>query len=239
MTSAPNQPERPSNLLYAVNEWPPPVRLVLLGFQYAVMAAMYLILVAIILRHAHVTQATSVDAMGIACVGLAIGTALQALPRGPVGSGFLAPPVFSAVYLAPSVLAAHIGGMPLVFGMTLFAGIVEALFALALNRLRIVITPILSGLTVFVVGLQLGIVGIGRTLDVQHVELPTFPLHICVTSLTLLACISLSIWGRGTLKLLSTLVALIVGMTAALSIGLIESTSLKTYDGSSWLAFPQ
>jgi NCS2 family nucleobase:cation symporter-2 len=127
------------------------------------------------------------------------------------------------------VIAAHIGGMPLVFGMTLFAGIVEALFALALNRLRIVITPILSGLTVFVVGLQLGVVGIGRTLDVQHVELPTFPLHICVTSLTLLACISLSIWGRGTLKLLSTLVALIVGMTAALSIGLIESTSLKTY----------
>jgi hypothetical protein len=41
------------------------------------------------------------------------------------------------------VLAAHIGGMPLVFGMTLFAGIVEALFALALNRLRIVITPFL------------------------------------------------------------------------------------------------
>lgn len=235
----PQAHERPPNLVYAVDEWPPPVRLVLLGLQYAVMAAIYLVLVTIILHQAKASPAESIQAISISCVGLAIGTALQALPRGPIGSGFLAPPVYSAVYLAPSVLAAHIGGMPLVFGMTLFAGIVEALFALALNRLRIVITPILSGLTVFVVGLQLGIVGIGRTLDVQHVELPTFPLHICVTSLTLLACISLSIWGRGTLKLLSTLVALIVGMTAALSIGLIESTSLKTYDGSSWLAFPQ
>ena len=63
--------------------------------------------------------------MGIACVGLAIGTLLQALPRGPVGSGFLAPPVFSAIYLAPSVLAAEKGGMPLVFGLTLLAGAVE------------------------------------------------------------------------------------------------------------------
>ena len=98
MTYVPGPPERPSNLLYAVDEWPPPLRLALLGFQYAVMAAIYLILVAIILRHAHVEQAMRVDAMGIACVGLALGTALQALPHGPIGSGFLAPPVFSAVY---------------------------------------------------------------------------------------------------------------------------------------------
>src|SRR5215471_21189829 len=104
MTAVPDQAQRPPNLLYAVNEWPPPLRLALLGCQYAVMAAVYLILVAIILRHAHATQTMSVDAMGIACVGLAIGTLLQALPRGPVGSGFLAPPVFSAVYLAPGCL---------------------------------------------------------------------------------------------------------------------------------------
>jgi xanthine/uracil permease len=83
MTSVPDRPERPSNLVYAVDEWPPPLRLVLLGFQYAVMAAIYLILVVIILRHAKAAQGTGVDAMGIACVGLAIGTALQALPARP------------------------------------------------------------------------------------------------------------------------------------------------------------
>lgn len=60
------------------------------------MDAIYLVLVAIILRAAHVDAATSVNLMGIACIAVAIGTALQALPRGPVGSGFLAPPVFSA-----------------------------------------------------------------------------------------------------------------------------------------------
>src|SRR5712675_2230292 len=172
MTAVPDQAQRPPNLLYAVNEWPPPLRLALLGLQYAVMAAIYLVLVAIILRDAKMPPSASIDAMGIACVGLAIGTALQALPNGPIGSGFLAPPAFSAVYLAPSVLAAQIGGMPLVFGMIVFAGVVEVLFALALNRLRVVVTPVLSGLTVFVVGLQLGVVGIGAALDVRYVKMP-------------------------------------------------------------------
>jgi xanthine permease XanP len=216
-----------------------PLRLVLLGFQYAVMAAIYLILVAIILRHAHVTQASSVDAMGIACVGLAVGTALQALPRGPVGSGFLAPPVFSAVYLAPSVLAAQIGGLPLVFGMTLVAGAVEVLVALVLNRLRTVITPVLSGLTVFVVGLQLGVVGIGETLDVRHEALPTFPLHLIVTTLTLMVCVGLSIWGRGTLKLLCSSLGLILGMAGAAVIGLIDPAKLAIIGHTSWVALPR
>ncbi|HZX87151.1 MAG TPA: hypothetical protein VFF19_26510, partial [Reyranella sp.] len=52
--------------------------------------------------------------------------------------------------------------MPLVFGMTIIAGLVEIAIALCLTRLRIVITPVISGLAVLIVGLQLGIVGIGQ-----------------------------------------------------------------------------
>ena len=233
------QHQRPANLVYAVDEYPPPFRLALLGVQYAVMSSIYLVLVVIVLREAHATPTESIQVMGVACVGLAIGTAFQALSRGPIGSGFLAPPVFSAVYLAPSVIAARIGGMPLVFGMTIFAGIVEVLFAFSLHRLRFVVTPILSGLTVFVVGLQLGVVGIGETLDVRHVELPAFPLHLIVTSLTLLTCIALSVWARGTLRLLCTLIGLVVGMTAASFVGLITPSELKMFGESSWLAFPE
>ena len=175
---ASNPSVRPPGLLYALDEWPPPARLALLGLQYAVMDAIYLVLVAIILRNAKLSAAESVNLMGIACVALAIGTTLQALPRGPVGSGFLAPPVYSATYLAPSVLVAQSGGMSLVFGMTLIAGIMELLIALFLNRLRFVITPVLSGLTVFIVGLQLGVVGVGQMLGVQHGALLSFHLHM-------------------------------------------------------------
>ena len=86
--------------------------------------------------------------------------------------------------------------MSLVFGMTLIAGIMELLIALFLNRLRFVITPVLSGLTVFIVGLQLGVVGVGQMLDVQHGALLSFHFHMLVTILTLATCVGLSIWGR-------------------------------------------
>ena len=56
---------------------------------------------------------------------LAISTVRQAQTRGPVGSGYLAPPVFSAIYIGPAALAAEVGGLPAVFGMTIFAGLVE------------------------------------------------------------------------------------------------------------------
>jgi len=121
----------------------------------------------------------------------------------------------------------------------LFAGVVEALLALALNRLRILITPVLSGLMIFVVGLQLGVVGMGETLDVQHEGLPSFPLHLVVTTLTLMVCVALSIWGRGTLKLLCTALGLISGMASASAIGLIDPAKLAEISRASWIALPR
>ena len=230
---------RPTKLIYAVDEWPPPLQLALLGAQYAVMSAIYLVLVAIVLRSAKVAEADTVSLMGIACIALAVGTFLQALPRGPVGSGFLAPPVYSATYLAPSVLAAQVGGMPLVFGMTIIAGLVEIAIALCLTRLRIVITPVISGLAVFIVGLQLGIVGIGQLLDVPHAHQPGFPFHLVVTVVTLVVSIALSIWGRGSLKLICSLCGLIVGMVGAILVGLIAPGDLGTFQRATWFELPR
>jgi NCS2 family nucleobase:cation symporter-2 len=229
---------RPSDLVYAVDEAPPPLRLALIGLQYAVMTAIYLIIVAIILRHARVGETESVAVMGIACIALSVGTLLQALPYGPIGSGFLAPPVFSATYLGPSVLAAEAGGLRLVLGMTLFAGLVELLVGLAISRLRLIVTPILSGLTVFVVGLQLGVVGIGEFLDVRHTALLAFHRHLIVTVLTLSACIALSIWGRGTMKLLCSLIGLLTGIGAGWVLGVVTSVQLAGAAHIPWFALP-
>ncbi|MFO0991842.1 MAG: solute carrier family 23 protein [Hyphomicrobiales bacterium] len=229
---------RPPGLIYGVDEWPPPLQLAITGFQYAVVSSIYLVLVAIIVRHSNADAETSLKVMRIACFGLAIGTALQALPRGPVGSGFLAPPVFSAVYLAPSLLAAESGGMPLVFGMTLFAGAVEVVFGLLLHRLRLLITPILSGLTVLIVGLQLGLVGIGELLDVKDEHQTFFAHHLMVTTMTLAISIYLSIWGRGVWKMTCSLLGLIVGMIGAYLVGIIGAPNLATLSDAPWFAVP-
>jgi NCS2 family nucleobase:cation symporter-2 len=228
----------PAGLTYGVDETPPPLQLLLLAVQYAVMIAIYLVLVVIVLRHADVSQETRVHAIGMALIAAAIGTALQSLRRGPVGSGFLAPPVYSAIYLAPSILAAEKGGLPLVFGMTIFAGLVEIVIGLLVQRLRLVFTHVVSGLTVFLVGLQLGVVGVGELLDVRHEDLPNFHLHVGVSVLTLGAAIALSIWGRGSAKLLCSLIGLVVGLFAAALIGLITPETVDVVRSASWAALP-
>ena len=232
-------PMRPESLLYAVDEVPPPSRLAILGLQYAVQVAVYLVIVVIVLRHAHVSHEVGIGVLSCACVAIAIGTALQALPKGPVGSGFLAPPVFSAIYLAPSVLAAEIGGLPLVFGMTIFAALLELLLSFCVRRLRVIFQPILAGLTVFVVGLQLGLVGIGQTLDVRHEALPQFPLHLVVTTLTLASCVGLSIWGKGAWRLFCALIALTTGVISAVAVGLIDDKSLVMLTDLPFVAVPR
>jgi xanthine/uracil permease len=83
-----------------------------------------------------------------------------------------------------------------------------------------------GGLTVFVVGLQLGIVGIGERLDVAHEHLPAYPLHLVVAFGTLALAISLSIWGSGLWRMLATMIGLGAGMLGASAIGLVVTHRL-------------
>ena len=71
---------RPRNLIYAVDEQPPPPHLLALGLQYAVLVSIYLVLVVIVVRHPHVPRETAVSVVSLATVAIAIGTALPALP---------------------------------------------------------------------------------------------------------------------------------------------------------------
>ena len=87
------------------------------------------------------------------------------MPRGPVGSRFLAPSIFTGVYLAPSLLAVKAGGLPLVWGMTIFAGLVEIALSRVWSRLRPFIPPESAGLVVFLVGVIIGLAALRILLE--------------------------------------------------------------------------
>src|SRR5262249_20670871 len=103
-------------------------------------------------------------ATGILVLGVA--TFLQALRLGPIGSGYMCPATFTATYLTPSLLAGKLGGLPLVFGMTILAGVLEAAIAPLLKRLRPMFPPEVSGLVILMIGLSAGIAGLRSLLGV-------------------------------------------------------------------------
>jgi NCS2 family nucleobase:cation symporter-2 len=230
---------RPDDLIYGVDERPPWLHLIFLGAQHAALMSVYLVLVVIVFRHAGAGDAAMLNALSLGMVALAVSTMLQAVWKGPVGSGYLAPPVFSAIYIGPAVLAADIGGLPAVFAMTMFAGAVEIALAPLLRRLRTLFPPAISGFIVAIVGLQLGIIGIGYLLGVEHVERPTFRDHLMVGVLTLATMCALSVWGRGVLRLVCSMLGMVVGMAGSLVLGLVSADSMQSFLAAPIFALPE
>lgn len=228
---------RPDDLVYAVDERPPLPRLLALGSQHAVLASVYLILIVIIARKAGVGDATLISMVSLALIALAFASALQA---SRAGSGYLAVPVYSAIYLGPSVLAAQTGGLPLVFGMTIFAGLVEVALSFVLRRLRWLFPPAVSGLIVVVVGIDLGLVGLDHALGVAvaNQNSGSVPPHVVAAFVTLGVAIAVTIWGKGIFRLLATLIGLIAGAATAVGLGLISPHAVATVQSGAWIAAP-
>src|SRR5262249_43706926 len=61
----------------------------------------YLVLIVIVFRRAGASDAATLNALSFGMIALAASTALQSIWKGPVGSGYLTPPVFSAIYNRP------------------------------------------------------------------------------------------------------------------------------------------
>ncbi len=230
--------ERPANLEYSVADRPPWVQVVLLGIQFAVIISVYLVMIVIVVRAAGAQADVATSAVSFGMIAIAIATVLQALPHGPVGSGFMAPPVFSAIYLGPSILAAQAGGLPAVFAMTIFAGLVEIIASRFLDRLRILIQPTVSGLVICAIGLELGIVGMQQALDIRHIDNPQLPFHVMAGAVTLAVALGLTVWSRGVWRLIASLLGMLAGMLAALMAGVYEPGAAGKLAATAWFAVP-
>jgi xanthine permease XanP len=229
---------RPDDLIYAVDEWPPWPKLLLLGLQQAILAAVYLVLLVIVARAAAAPSHVAMAMVSLGMIAVAISTSLQALWKGPIGSGYLAVPVFSAIYLAPAILAAKTGGLPAVFGMTVFAGLIELLLSRSLHRLRALFPPAISGLVVAVVGLDLGLVGVDHLLGIDAYQDADFPRHIAVAILTLAIAVGSSVWSKGLMRLMCSAIAIVLGSVIAFFMGLIPEASLTRVLDAPALAVP-
>ena len=114
-------PVRPSNLIYDLDDKPALWVTLFLGFQHVCIVAIALIFPVVIIREAGGTTHQAEHMVSICMIAGGIGVIVQALPKGPVGSGYLCPQVCGPSFLSASILAAKTGGLALVFGMTTMA----------------------------------------------------------------------------------------------------------------------
>jgi xanthine permease XanP len=146
-------PVRPPDLIHAIDERPRLFHLALLGFQHVAVICPYLVIVTLIVQAAGAPVEVASSAVSLGMLAVAVATLLQAYRFGPVGSGYLIPPVVSAIYFAPALHAPRGAGLTVVFAMTAFAGLFK-IFAWVLPRMRHVFPPVVSGFIVMAVGAE-------------------------------------------------------------------------------------
>jgi len=114
--------QKPANLIYGVNDKPPLTTTILLGFQHVFVIFIAMIFPVMIVKHfgASIDPRTASGFISVTMISSGIVTILQALKKGPVGSGYLCPSVCGPSYLQASFMAMASGGLPVLFGMTGF-----------------------------------------------------------------------------------------------------------------------
>jgi xanthine permease XanP len=228
--------KKPTNIIYGLNDSPPPLVTILNGAQHVGLIAINLVYPLLIFRMADAPVDLVGNMLAIGMLVLGVGTFLQARRLGPIGSGFMCPATFTATYLAPSLLAAKFGGLPLVFGMTIFAGALEAAIAPLLNRLRAIFPPEISGLVILMIGLSGGIAGLRSLFGATAI--PATPAEWWVGAATLAVMAALNVWGTGIVRMLCALIGLVIGYLASSFTGLIDSSMLSAIRDASWVGIP-
>ncbi|TKG92399.1 purine permease [Puteibacter caeruleilacunae] len=89
-----------------------------------------------------------------------VSTFIQSRKIGPVGAGLLCVQGTSFSFISPIIAAGFQGGLPLIFGTCIAASSIEILLSRFLKYARKIISPLVSGIVVTMIGLSLVKVGI-------------------------------------------------------------------------------
>ena len=153
--------ETPQGLIYGLEARPP-----LRDTLFAALQHLLAIFVAIITPPLIIAGALNLDlettgflvSMSLFVSGVA--TFIQCRKVGPVGCGLLCVQGTSFSFIGPIISAGLAGGLPAIFGATIIGSVVEMFVSRVLKYMRRIITPLVSGIVVTLIGLSLIRVGI-------------------------------------------------------------------------------
>jgi xanthine permease XanP len=229
---------KPPNISYGIDDVPPLGVNALSGLQHVGLMSIYLVYPALVAQAAGSSAEDAAAVVSMTLVALAIGTVLQAIPLGPVGSGYLCQPVSSVLYFVPSLVVAKQGGLPAVFGMTIAAGLLEIALARALGRLRPLFPAEIAGLVVLLVGIATGVVGLRTALGAGQ-QGPPSSIDMGLALLTLAIMVALNVWGSRALRLYCVLIGMAAGYAIAWALGRRGAGELTAAAAAPLFALPE
>ena len=229
---------KPSNLIYGLEDRPPWSVLAALSVQHIFLMSSTLVLPVALVTEigGSLTEVQATVAMTMVACG--IGTIIQAARWHGIGSGYLCPNLCGPNFFAASIGAAWLGGLPLMRGMTIVAGLVEVVFGRVAHRLAFLFPAEITGLVVFMVAFNLVPLGASKFLGVNYAGDPIQPKTFVIATLTLLVMVGINVWGSKQLKLYAILIGLVVGFGLSLGLGVLTGADLRNVTDARWFGLP-
>jgi len=238
-----------SELIYRLEDRPPIPQTLFAACQH--LLAMF---VAVITPALLICQALGLPAqdtqhiisMSLFASGLA--SILQIKTWGPVGSGLRSIQGTSFNFVSPLImggLALKNGGadvptmMAALFGTLMLASCTEIILSRFLHLARRVITPLVSGIVVMIIGLsliQVGLTSIGGGYAAMSDHTFGAPKNLMLAAVVLVVIILLNRQRNPYLRVASLVIAMAVGYLAAWMMGMLPTVTAPTQ--TSWITFP-
>ncbi len=223
-------------LLYAADDTPPLPVLVLSAFQHIGLATTSLAYQVVLAREAGLSLAETLEFISTGLLALGVGTVLISAKSRFIGSGYLCPAGFTPVYFGPAVFALQRGGLALLFGMMMVAGLVQSALAPLMKRLRALLPTEIAGLVIAAIGLAVASLGLRYGLGISKEGIQ--PSYVIVSATTLLIMIGLNIWTGGYLKAFCVLIATGVGLAVSMVVGLPNPSAAVSTGDLQLVRFP-
>jgi NCS2 family nucleobase:cation symporter-2 len=230
--------KRPENLIYGVDDKLPLPLLFLLSFQHIFLMSSTLVLPVVLVTEIGGSFGQLRSVVALTMISCGLGTLFQAFRFRWFGSGYLCPNLCGPNFFTASMTAAWLGGLPLMRGMTIVAGLVEVVFARTLPRIKFLFPPEITGLVVLMVAMGLIPLGVSKSLGINYEGEPIQGACVAVAFLTLFVMVGINVWGKGKLKLYSVLGGLVTGYLLSLLVGILNEAHFQTIAVAPWLALP-
>ncbi|MEM5786692.1 MAG: solute carrier family 23 protein [Syntrophobacteraceae bacterium] len=231
-------PQKPVGLFYGVDDKPGLPTMILLGIQHIFALSIAFIFPVVIVDAIGGTPEQAGSMISVAMIATGIGTILQSLNKGVVGSGYLCPLVNGPAFLSASILAGKSGGLSLIFGMTAVGGAFECLFSRIIPRMRAIFPAEVTGTIVTMVGIEVIPVAVRRFVGIDRLNHEPDTVSFCVALTTLFAMVTFNVWGKGRLRLFSMLLGLLVGYILSLFTGILTTEHLHRILEAPFLTLP-
>lgn len=201
---------------YSVNEVPPIVHLLLSAFQHVLIMVVAIGIPIIFSGQLNETAEFTTTLVTFSMLASGIGSIIQALRLPYIGSGYLCPNLCGPSYLSLSLSAAWVGGLPLMRGITIVAGLIEMLIAPVIQKLKNVFPIYIVGLVVALVGISIIQISVTSFFGLTFQGDAIRDIDIFIGAVSLLIMVFCNLWGKGFVRIYCLIIGIFSGWILAL-----------------------